>query len=470
MITVFPLRFRRLPDRSLIFANEAGQFFKSDDAFLNRLSDQNLTQSDNRFLSDRAMSSARQGDLNETAFLHRLAGRMRTPSELSYLILVPTLRCDLACSYCQVSRAALNAKGFDWSKETLSQVLAYIDASQSDKMQIEFQGGEPTLRLDLMKSVMEFCRAKFKTCRFIVCTNLSDISPEFLEIVSHEDVFVSSSMDGSPETHKSQRTNTDDLTSRFFTNFEALAEKIGGRLSALPTLDSKNLPAPSNFLDAFDRYNMRSIYLRPIVYHGFARKQHSESRNYQNDWQKFYEACVFEMIERNFHGIGSIYEEYYLTLALKRLLRSGEDNHIDLRTPNWLGYDHQLIDYDGQIYPSDEARMIARTGQADLSIGTVFAGIDYQKRNELQARAFNALDPWCSQCPYQAACGSDPIDDLARHGRTDVPKPATVFCQKHLHIFDFAMSLIFSKDSKVQHSLASWLDLPTSTDLGEVLS
>ena len=141
MNTVFPLRFRRLPDQSLIFANEAGQFFKSDDAFLNRLSDQNLTQQDNDFLSDRAMSSAGRGDLNETAFLHRLSGRMRTPSELSYLILVPTLRCDLACSYCQVSRAALNAKGFDWSEETLSQVLTYIDTSQSDKMQVEFQGG-----------------------------------------------------------------------------------------------------------------------------------------------------------------------------------------------------------------------------------------------------------------------------------------------------------------------------------------
>ena len=470
MNTVFPLRFRRLPDQSLIFANEAGQFFKSDDAFLNRLSDQNLTQQDNDFLSDRAMSSAGRGDLNETAFLHRLSGRMRTPSELSYLILVPTLRCDLACSYCQVSRAALNAKGFDWSEETLSQVLTYIDTSQSDKMQVEFQGGEPTLRLDLMKSVIAFCRSKFKTCRFIVCTNLSTVSSEFLDLVSHDDVFVSSSMDGSPETHKSQRTNSDELTSQFFKNFEDLAKKIGGRLSALPTLNSTNLPEPSDFIEAFDRFNMRSIYLRPIVYHGFARKQHSESRNYQNDWQKFYEACVFEMIERNSKEIGRVYEEYYLTLVLKRLLRAGEDNHIDLRTPNWLGYDHQLIDYDGRIYPSDEARMIARTGQADLSIGTVSTGLNYKKRDELQARAFNALDPWCSQCPYQAACGSDPIDDLARHGRADVPKPATVFWQKHLHMFDFAMGLIFSKNPKVQRSLASWLGLPTSTALGEILS
>jgi len=467
--TIFPLRFRRLKDSSLVFANEAGQFFKSNDEFLQRLSKEKLTAADHDFMSDRALCSHSTGDLNETAFLHRLAGRMRTPSELSYLILVPTLRCDLACSYCQVSRAALNAKGFDWSEKTLGQVLSYIDTSQSKKIQIEFQGGEPTLRVDLMKSVMEFCRQKFTECRFIICTNLSNLSPEFLELVSSDDVFVSSSMDGSPQMHKAQRTDTDELTSLFFDNFERLAELIGGRLSALPTLDSKNLPEPSGFLDAFDHYNMRSIYLRPIVYHGFARKRHADSRNHQNDWQSFYEACVFEMIKRNAGCHGEYYEEYYLTLILKRLLRSGEDSHIDLRAPNWLGYDHQLIDYNGRIYPSDEARMMARTGQVDLSIGSVETGIDEQKRSSIQARAFNALDPWCSQCPYQAACGSDPIDDLARHGRADVPKPASAFCQKHLHMFDFAMSLIYSDDKSVQRSLTYWLNLPAPVKLGEQL-
>lgn len=469
MSTVFPLRFRRLPDDSLVFANEAGQFFKSNDAFLQRLSSNELSKSDNAFLADRAMASRADGDLNETAFLHRLAGRLRKPTELSYLILVPTLRCDLACSYCQVSRAALNAKGFDWSEETLSRVLGYIGDSNSKKIQIEFQGGEPTLRIDLMTAVIEFCRTKFEECRFIICTNLSRLSPEFLELVASDDVFVSSSMDGAPEMHKSQRTNTDGSTQQFFENFATLAKQIGGRLSALPTLDPKKLPTPKEFLDAFDDYNMRSIYLRPIVYHGFARKRHSDSKDHQTDWQKFYQDCVYEMVARNASGPDEYYEEYYLTLILKRLLRSGEDSHIDLRTPNWLGYDHQLIDYDGQIYPSDEARMLARTRQADLSIGRIETGIDHEKRDALQARAFNALDPWCSQCPYQAACGSDPIDDLARHGRADVPKPATAFCQKHLHLFDFAMELIFSKNENIQRSIAYWLGLPIAADLGDEL-
>ncbi|PHR60221.1 MAG: His-Xaa-Ser system radical SAM maturase HxsB [Robiginitomaculum sp.] len=469
MSSVFPLRFRRLSESSLVFANEAGQFFKSNDRFLERLDNEKLTKSDQEFLFDHAMASRRAGDINEMSYLHRLASRLRPPTDLSYVILVPTLRCDLACSYCQVSRAAINAKGFDWSDETLLNVKSYLSKSVSKRIQVEFQGGEPTLRLDLMSQIMDFCREHFEESRFIICTNLSVVNEAFVDIISAEDVFVSSSLDGSPDLHRKQRTNTKSQTDEFFKNFSRVGELIGDRLSALPTLDSKNLPAPSDFLDTFDHYNMRSVFLRPVVYHGFARKRHPTSKDHQSVWQKFYEACIYEMIARNIGETSDFYEEYYLTLILKRLLRPGEDNHIDLRSPNWLGYDHQLIDYDGRIYPSDEARMMARTGQVDLSIGDVFAGLDEEKRGALQGRAFNALDPWCSQCPYQAACGSDPIDDLARHGRADVPKPATAYCQKHLHIFDFAMKLIYSEDKKNQHSLALWLGLPSPIFLGDVL-
>eukprot|EP00919_Chromeraceae_sp_WS-2016_P003006 GHVR01007360.1.p1 GENE.GHVR01007360.1~~GHVR01007360.1.p1 ORF type:complete len:172 (-),score=3.67 GHVR01007360.1:378-893(-) len=164
------------------------------------------------------------------------------------------------------------------------------------------------------------------------------------------------------------------------------------------------------------------------------------------------------------------FEDYYLTHIIKRMLRPGEDGHFDLRSGSWLGYDHQVIDYDGTVYPSDEARMMARTGQVDLSIGDVVKGVDAVKRSSMQSSALNMFDPWCRQCPYSAACGSDPIDDIARYGRTDVPKPNTAFCQRHMRLFELAGELIYSKDSRVQSSLAKWLDLPSAVNLGARLA
>lgn len=466
MSELFPLRFRRLDDENLIFANEAGGFFKAGNAFLERLGGELLNQKDQNYLDQQGMLSGNAGSLNETTFLHNLAGRLRAPSKLSYVILIPTLRCDLACSYCQVSRAALGAKGFDWTDETLENVLHYLDENCDDDVQIEFQGGEPTLRIDLVTQVIEYCRQRFSSSRFIICTNLSSLSDEFRKLIKDDDVFISTSLDGPEDLHETQRTEQPEKTSTFLENLELVLLEAPDRVSALPTLNPTNLPKPSALLDVYSKYRMHSIYLRPVVFHGFARKRHPDSAKYQTQWREFYDNCITEMIERNAYSTDVILDEFYLTTVLKRLLRPREDKHTDLRSPNWLGYDHLTINYDGIIYPSDEARMMARNGLVDLSMGSVSEGLDETRRRELQGRAFNALDPWCSECPYQAACGSDPIDDLTRNGRTDTPRPLTSFCQKHLHLFDLAMDLIYSKDRKVQHSLAAWLNLPHPISLG----
>jgi His-Xaa-Ser system radical SAM maturase HxsB len=467
MTQVFPLRFRRKSADDILFANEAGQSFLSDQGFLDRLASHALSTSDRDFLVSRGLASESANDLNEAAFLGRLARRLSPPRKLSYVILVPTLRCDLSCSYCQVSRAALNAKGFDWTPDRLSQVLAFLDREGDQAIQVEFQGGEPTLRMDLILDVVRFCRTRFKTCRFVICSNLSELAPELIELLKSDDVHLSTSLDGPPAVHTRQRTLQPDVTDRFYANLKQATALAPGRVAALPTLDPEHLPDPSELLGAFAAFGMYSIYLRQVVYHGFARKRHPGSRDYVLEWQRFYNTVIEEMICRNAQSDTATFDEFYLTLALKRLLKAGEDGHLDLRSPNWLGHDHMVIDYDGMLYPTDEARMLARTGQIDLSIGDVTGGIDVAARRAMQDRAFNALDPWCSQCVYQAACGADPIDDIARTGRADPPRIETAFCRRHMHIFDLATELLCSDRPEVQASVAKWLGMPGPAKLIE---
>jgi His-Xaa-Ser system radical SAM maturase HxsB len=400
--------------------------------------------------------------LNETAFLSLLARRLGRPQSLNYILLVPTLRCDLTCDYCQVSRAHATARGYDWSDETLQHTLALLSQLEGDSPQIEFQGGEPTLRMDLVETIVEYCRARFSAPRFVICTNLSHLTPALERLMQSDDVQISTSLDGPSPLHQAQRTKTKTATGRFLENLRTACRLAPGRVHALPTLDPEALPEPDALLDAYDGFGIRSIYLRAIVHHGFARKRQSVRLT---DWRTFYEACIEAMIARNSDGAAPVFEESYLTLALKRLLRAGEDGHIDLRSPQWLGFDHIVIDYDGTIYPTDEARMLARSRICDLSIGHVAAGIDAEKRLALQGRAINALDPWCALCPYQAACGADPIDDIARYGRADAPRPATYFCQRHTHLFDFGVRLLADERESVRASVRAWLSLPASVSL-----
>ena len=345
--------------------------------------------------------------------------------------------------------------------------MKIIDDLTALSVKIEFQGGEPTLRPDLIEVIIARCSAK-RDAEFVICTNLSRIDDQILNIFDRPDVYISTSLDGDLATHQRNRTQSDEATSAFDRNLDFVLERYGPRkISALPTIDPTNPPAPQDLIDSFTSRGLGSIYLRPINYHGFARKRHSHSREQDASWHRYYEGFIRELIARNWADKSQIVDETYFTLCLNRIFRAGLDRHVDLRNPNPIGVDYVVIDYDGKIYPTDEARMLTRSHVIDLAIGDVHNGWDTPQRRLLNAQSSNVNDPACSQCAYQPYCGRDIVDDLARYGRIDLPRTETAFCKRHMHLFDFAFELIYSNDEATQYSLKKWLRLPSgNTELG----
>lgn len=388
------------------------------------------------------------------------ARRQAKPQQLDYLILVPTLRCNLTCEYCQVSRAALNATGYDWSEEALAAVQTIVSRLEAPSVKIEFQGGEPTLRIDLIEeiiaSVPEHIDAKF-----VICSNLERIDDDLLALLDRKDVSISTSLDGPEAVHQQQRTAGQASRSRVRENLRLLQERFGpDKVSALPTINPINPPNPDDLIDAYGEFGFSEIYLRPINYQGFARKAHAASRDSTDSWLTYHERVLRRMIERNFECQDAVLSESYFTLILNRIFRPGYDRHVDLRNPNPFGVDYVVIDYDGQVYPTDEARMLSRAKIIDLAIGDVWNGWDSETRASLNAASTNHGDPACDRCAYQPFCGRDIIDDISRYGTIDVPRHETDFCRKHMRFFDLAFELIYSDDPATRYSLARWLGLP----------
>lgn len=453
MTEVWPLKFRE-SGGAILFADDAGGFFQSNEPFLERYASSTLATRDISFLKAQGHAFVEEGDLAHTSFGWRWVQRRTIKDTLDYVILVPTLRCNLACSYCQVSRADESARGHDWTKETLDGVLRFLDGLGTDSVKVEFQGGEPLLRVDLLEAVRAFCRDRFTKCEFVVCTNLQRLGPNEWRFLDAPDTFVSTSIDGNRATHLKQRTQTADSTEEFFSNLRKAVSQFGSRVSALPTIDVDNPPDPGSVIDTFAEFGVRSIYLRPVNHQGFARKRH-DALGRMARWNAYYGAFIDLLVDRNAEE-GDALEEFYFTHTLRRVLRGGMNGHVDLRNPNPLGRDYIVIDHDGRFYPTDEARMMTRVGQVDLSVGSLSNGIDHAKLAQLNAHAFNDLDPDCVHCPYQAFCGVDLVDDLSRSGRIDMPRALTDFCQRHTYVFDRVFDLIYSEDPKARRSLALW--------------
>lgn len=399
--------------------------------------------------------------LHDLASVYLMERRRATPGALDYLILVPTLRCNLACSYCQVSRADKRASGYDWSDDTLAAVLETIACLTEKSVKIEFQGGEPTLRPDLIKDVIAAVPSGVEAS-FVICTNLQEIDEDVLEIYDRDDVSISTSLDGPLETHARQRSDR-ERTERFRENLRFVIDRYGsGKVSALPTIDPQNLPRPADLVDAYREFGFTSIFLRPINYQGFARKNHRSSQEIGQAWARYHRSFVEYLIDFNWKNQTEFIEESYFSTLLRRIFRPGSDRHVDLRNPNPMGLDYVVIDYDGTAYPTDEARMLNRSKVIDLSIGDVFNGWDTDRRDTLNAHSTLDGDPDCEQCVYQAYCGRDLIDDISRYGTITKRRLETESCRRHLSLFDLAFELINSEDEAVRYSLGRWLGLPGS--------
>ncbi len=205
-----------------------------------------------------------------------------------------------------------------------------------------------------------------------------------------------------------------------------------------------------------------SVYLHPINHQGFARKLR-QGDNVIARWNHLHSEFIDLLIARN-HQTGRFLEEYYFTQCLKRVLRFDTNNHVDIRNPNFFASDYIVIDYDGRLYPTDEARMLSKIGRIDLGIGDVATGIDQRKVEALNSGAFNHFDLDCIHCAYQPFCGTDVVDDISRYGRIDIPRPDTWFCERHLSLFDKVFEVLYRKDEPTRASLAAWLGVAAWDD------
>ena len=96
------------------------------------------------------------------------AGPARGPA--SSLEVMLTRKCMMSCDYCLVSRS-----GACMERRTLRRAVDLLMTSQSREMQLMFFGGEPLLRLDLLRWGMEYARESAartgRSVRFAVITN-----------------------------------------------------------------------------------------------------------------------------------------------------------------------------------------------------------------------------------------------------------------------------------------------------------
>jgi His-Xaa-Ser system radical SAM maturase HxsB len=387
-----------------------------------------------------------------------LASRVATKQETvfsgpSLHILVPTLRCAHSCRYCQVSRS-LEDDGFTMPLDVVHAACDSIFESPSPTLTVEFQGGDPLLRFDLVRSAIErilaLNRIHHREVRFVVASTLHQLTRDMCEFFRRHEVYLSTSLDGPEKLHNRNRPIAGrDSYARTIAGIQLARELISPKaVSALMTASRESLACPEEIVDTYVDLGFDEIFIRPLSHHGFARRN-ARSLGYPiTEFHSFYQRAFERILEWNCRGVPL--REVAASIALNKILSTFDAGYVDLQSPSGAGLAVLVYNYDGYVYPSDEARMIAAAGDTSLRLGRV--GDPLEKllgspvERELVASSLSRSVPGCRDCAYNTFCGPDPVSSYNELGSCSAPVQLTNHCQRQLWLFDFLFERLRTAD------------------------
>ncbi|MFA5974606.1 MAG: His-Xaa-Ser system radical SAM maturase HxsB [Elusimicrobiota bacterium] len=467
---LLPFRFVEMPNQEICLVNEVGEY-----SF--------ITKGDLASLVSHAMpvESDIYKDLRSMHFvvdnvtqhlLPALVTKYRTKKSFIFgftklHMVVPTLRCNHSCQYCQVSRVGEGEKSYDMTRDTATKVVDVIMAGPAPSITIEFQGGEPLLNYPVVEYIVEYASNKAagigKSIDFVVATNLSVITDGQLEFFRKYKVNISTSLDGPEWLHNENRPIRGGNGYRnLINNLARVRSSLGiGRVSALLTITNKSLGFAREIVDEYLKCGFRNVFLRPLNPYGYALKARDKIGYHPAQFMEFYQKCLEYIISINLEG--TFFSESYACMILTRILTPFPIGFVDLQSPAGAGIAGVIYNHNGNVYPADEARMLAEQGDDAFLMGNVNLNT-YQQifggevmRLLGTASCLEAL-PGCADCAFQPYCGADPINNYATQGNIFGQQPTSERCKIKFAMIQHLMGLLRSGGDRTQKVLWSWIN------------
>lgn len=451
--SLLPFKFHVLNEGREVLVSETGDFLIVPRGSAQRIAERQVAPTESLFqdlLANHIVAiSSPPPQLDVLAARYR-ARKGYLDDFTSLHILVVTLRCNFSCHYCQVSRQTEDRTQFDMSEADIDASLDLVFSSKSPDITLEFQGGEPLAAFDRVRYAVGGALSRNtlakKRLRFVICSNLTLLSDEMLEFCKHHAVRLSTSLDGPAALHEANRP------ARARKDLNWLAERIvrardvlgDDQVAALMTTSRAALAQPEAIVDAYRALGFHRIFLRPIQPYGFAARLQEPWRYSVADFLEFYRSTLTYILRLNREGESFV--EDYAAILMRRLYSPYPTGYVDLQSPTGMVTAVVVYNYDGGVYASDEARMLAESGDTTFRLGHVSDGyrsLFYGERaRDLVSVGTNEALAGCSDCGLQAYCGSDLIRNWRESGDLYGHRPSSAFCELNMGILELLFAVI----------------------------
>jgi len=383
-------------------------------------------------------------------------------------IIILTLKCNHFCKYCRATNNKL--ENTDMSEKTLLKTLDFILKTPSNSITIEFQGGEPLLKWNLIKKAVEYLKEKnqiYKKDLIIsIVTNLSLMDDEKLKFIIKNNISICTSLDGPREVHNKNRIylngSSYDKVIYWFKKIRRLVEiskngETDSLPSALMTTTKISLNYPKEIINEYRKLEIGGIFLRPLSPIGYAKNVWKDIGYSANDFIDFYKKSIDYIIEINKRGEKFI--ERNAAIKLKKILLNEDPNFLDLRSPCGAVIGQLAYNYNGDIYTCDEGRMVGAYGDFTFKIGNVYKS-KYKdilfSPNAVKCiySSINDLNPKCIRCDFKPYCGLCPVFNYETSKTLYGSYNSFYWCDIEKGIFEIIFEKIKSK--KIKEIFLRW--------------
>jgi uncharacterized protein len=300
-------------------------------------------------------------------------------------------QCNLRCTYCYNGEKFTRAMDIETAKRGVDFALARA----RDGLRVSFFGGEPLVRKDLVRTIVEYAEqtvAGRMPISFVMNTNATLIDDDAIDLMAPPRRFaVFASVDGDADVHDAHRIDAAGRGS-----FAAVNE-------GLSRLAARSIPFQIVAVVGVDTAPRLGDSARALVALGPSSIVFSP--NFRDDWTD----ASIDGLRSGLRALG----DYWMSLFRAGTAIGIEPLHTKILThiqggipcPSRcrLAGSELAVSPSGKLYPC--AQMIEEDRRDDLVVGDVVHGLDTSKLDQMQ-KAKDRVEDICAPCEVRDRCQS----------------------------------------------------------------
>lgn len=342
-----------------------------------------------------------------------------------------TQQCNLRCSYCAYSGTYENRIHNDksMSLEIAKKGIDFLirNSSEYPLLSVGFYGGEPLLRIDLIKEVVEYAKkqGEGRDIHFHMTTNGTLLNETTIDFLVENNISLMISLDGPEEIHNRNRVfaaNGQGTFRSIINNIEAVRKKypdyVNDKINFNAVSDGHtDMGCINNFFNNFSTVKDLRVN-RSLISNQYSKQEIDIDKSFiiQNEYEKF-KFFLYKLGRLGQEDVMRYFEQDFVKLSNKMYDRN-YTAHVSAKVhhggPCIPGVKRLFVDVNGIFYPCEK---VSETSDI-MKIGNIYEGLDIEKISKMlnigKISAELCKDCWAFRFCYLCAVYADEGNELSK--------------------------------------------------------